>query len=29
MSEYFPELKYLGGKVKVKLDMYNDATKQI
>ena len=27
MSEYFPKLKSLGANVKVKLDMYNYATK--
>ena len=27
MSEYFPEPKYLGGKVKVELDLSNQATK--
>ena len=27
MSEYFPELKSLGGKVKVELDLSNYATK--
>ena len=27
MSEYFPELKSSGGKVKVELDLYNYATK--
>ena len=27
MSEYFPELKFLGGRVKVKLDLLNYATK--
>ena len=29
MSEYFPELKYSGEKVKVELDLSNYATKQI
>ena len=27
MSEYFPELKFSGGKVKVQLDLSNYATK--
>ena len=27
MSEYFPDLKYLGGRVKVELDLPNYATK--
>ena len=27
MSEHFPELKFLGGRVKVKLDLLNYATK--
>ena len=29
MSEYFPEPKSFGRKVKVELDLYNYATKQI
>ena len=29
MSEYFPEPKSLGGRVKVELDLSNYATKQI
>ena len=28
MSEYYPEQKYSGGKVKVELDLSNYATKQ-
>ena len=27
MREYFPELKFLGGKMKVELDLFNYATK--
>ena len=29
MSEYFPETKYLGGRVKVELNLPNYTTKQI
>ena len=29
MSEYFPEPKSLGGRVKVELDLSNYATKEI
>ena len=29
MSEYFPEPKSFGRKIKVELDLYNYATKQI
>ena len=29
MSEYFPQRKSLGGRVKVELDLSNYATKQI
>ena len=29
MSDYFPEPKSLGGRVKVELDLSNDATKAI
>ena len=29
MSKYFPKLKPLGGNLKVELDFFNDAKKQI
>ena len=29
MSEYFPQRKSLGGRVKAELDLFNYATKQI